>query len=796
MTLQLQEPSQGLHPVTSNPTHQKMKLSSKIGKLFGVGVSSSSSTATSLKRQISSSSKSPLVSPTASPGLSPSPGSGSGPSRRPASPAPLLLSSNDAQGNSGLSLSQTDSSTSLSLKNITTATNNNTNNSHTELDLVPDNAELSHNAHRLFSLSNMASSIRSPNVSRQNSTKQQQKPTPTSSAHTSSVQTSRKNSISERKNSVSDRKNSITERETRGSISDRKSSVGSERKGSSSSISVLISSVISQPANKSSTSLNGSDSPQQPPIPVARSSSLKRILPGKKSVSPKPSGTTGGIVTTNPNTLSSIISNDSKSSGLLESNNNDVENNNNNNIKSTTASTSVLSPQPQKHINSPPSQPSSHLSSTTLVNKLRFKMHPDGNHEHNLRYAKRQEKLTNMLKDFLGAKKLRDEAKSALPSIFSGSNVDSTKSQVPNGVNNGPPTLFAGLVKQVKNRQNEDNTSASDTRVIAGILSENGSKSMEKVVSGTSSANDCRSFLEKYGRCQEVIGKGSFGVVRVAHKKVGPGEGNRGEEILYAVKEFKTRANEGEKKYHRRLTSEFCISSSLKHLNIIDTLDLLKDAKGEYCEVMEYCGGGDLFSVIVAAGKLEYAEADCFFKQLIRGVVYMHEMGVTHRDLKPENLLLTTQGVLKITDFGNGECFKMAWENDIQFSEGVCGSSPYIAPEEFVLKSFDPRGVDIWACGVIYMAMRTGRQLWQVANPKEDEFYEEYLAKRKEASGYEPIENLKRARCRNVIYSILDPIPDRRITGKQILNSEWGREIKVCDAGEGKLDHHDSKIYL
>jgi len=60
----------------------------------------------------------------------------------------------------------------------------------------------------------------------------------------------------------------------------------------------------------------------------------------------------------------------------------------------------------------------------------------------------------------------------------------------------------------------------------------------------------------------------------------------------------------------------------------------------------------------------------------------------------------------------------------------------------------------------------------------------QYLEGRKDEAGYEPIEHLKRARCRNVIYSILDPHPARRITGKQILNSEWGREIIVCEAGE------------
>lgn len=384
--------------------------------------------------------------------------------------------------------------------------------------------------------------------------------------------------------------------------------------------------------------------------------------------------------------------------------------------------------------------------------KPRFRMLENGNHEHNLRSAKRQEKLTNMLKDLLGAKKLRDEAKSAVPSIL---NLE--LSAQPSGTegNQKPPTLFAGLVSQVKNN------------------------SLPYHGPAIAPSEDCRSFVEKYGRCQEVIGRGSFGVVRVSHKRT-----ETTEEVLYAVKEFKRRPNELEKKYSRRLTLEFCILLSLKHMNIIDTLDLLKDAKGDYCEVMEFCLGGDLFTLIIALGKLEYAEADCFFKQLIRGVNYMHEMGVSHRDLKPENLLLTQNGVLKITDFGNGECFKMAWEKEVQLSEGICGLSPYIAPEEFTQQSFDPRCVDIWACGVIYMAMRTGRQLWQLANPKKDEFFEEYLLKRKDATGYEPIESLKRARCRNVIYLILDPKPERRITGKQILNSEWGREIKLCQAAE------------
>lgn len=398
----------------------------------------------------------------------------------------------------------------------------------------------------------------------------------------------------------------------------------------------------------------------------------------------------------------------------------------------------------------------------------RFKIVGDGGvHEHYLKVIKRQEKLGQMVKDWLvGSTKKRSEAVSAVPNLFSNDIAGSNEmSAVLNG-NSGanlPPTLFATYMQE-RDQGNVKIDGLKSLQQVTPIKTTDNNEIVPKHV---------ENFEDKYGKCQEVIGKGTFGIVRVAHKKV------KDKEVLYAVKEFTRKQNESDKKYSNRLTNEFCISSSLKHSNIINAFDLFKDSKGDYCEVMEYCQGGDLYSLIMTAGKLEYAEADCFFKQLLRAVHYMHSMGVSHRDLKPENILLTHDGTLKITDFGNAECFKMAWEEEIQFSNGISGSSPYIAPEEYTKDEFDPRCVDVWSCGVIYIAMRTGRQLWQTAR-RGDEFFDEYLRKRKAAKGYEPIETLKRARCRNVIYSILDPIPERRITALQVLKSEWVREINCC----------------
>lgn len=390
----------------------------------------------------------------------------------------------------------------------------------------------------------------------------------------------------------------------------------------------------------------------------------------------------------------------------------------------------------------------------TAVSK-RFWVEESGEHFHQLKGAKRQDKLSDMLRDLmLGKKKDHGEEQ--------------------------PLSLMSSWVDQIKN---EKDKMAKEKR---------------------DGPNATVSLVQKYGKCQEIVGRGAFGIVRIAHKA---DPNNSKQEQLYAVKEFRRRPQEDSKKYSKRLNSEFCISSSLRHPNVIHTLDLLEDAKGDYCEVMEFCAGGDLYSLVLANGKLEVTEADCYFAQLMRGVEYIHEMGVAHRDLKPENLLLTTHGALKITDFGNGECFRMAWETEPHMTAGLCGSAPYIAPEEYTDKEFDPRAVDVWACGVIYMAMRTGRHLWRVAKKDEDEFYENYIRGRKSEEGYAPIETLHRvssmrclssgactnqcllpqARCRNVIYSILDPNASRRISAHQVLNSEWGKGIKLCKAGEQGL---------
>ncbi|KFZ00227.1 hypothetical protein V498_00221 [Pseudogymnoascus sp. VKM F-4517 (FW-2822)] len=337
--------------------------------------------------------------------------------------------------------------------------------------------------------------------------------------------------------------------------------------------------------------------------------------------------------------------------------------------------------------------------------------------------------------------------------------------------------LIRTMLSGIRNKKARIRGASTSAEAFSGKLNRG---RQSQICADPEHANVSPSLVEKYGSCREIIGRGAFGLVRVSHKSI-----KGGTEQLFAVKEVCRQSDENEEGFRRRLTEEYRISSSLIHPNIIHTLDLMHDARGGLCEVMEFCAGGDLHRLLLETKKLDSDEADCFFKQLLCGVNYMHEMGIAHRDLKPENLVLTTRGALKITDFGNSERFRIA-ELGVQMVGGVCGSSPYIAPEEYTDQQFDARAVDIWATGMIYMVMRTGRYLWMKAN-EHDGFFVEYVADRRTEEGYGPIESLGWSKCSNVVYSLLDPYPTRRLTASQFLRTKWARETQLCKAGQQGL---------
>ncbi|EIM21986.1 Pkinase-domain-containing protein [Wallemia mellicola] len=291
--------------------------------------------------------------------------------------------------------------------------------------------------------------------------------------------------------------------------------------------------------------------------------------------------------------------------------------------------------------------------------------------------------------------------------------------------------------------------------------------------------NSNTSLNKKYGVCDKVaIGRGATAVVRLAHRW------DRSDEKLFAVKEFrKRRKNETEKEYVKKLTSEFCISSTLHHNNIIETVDLVKDENSHWCEVMEYCPGGDLYAAI-KKGQLGEKLSIAFFKQILLGINYLHSMGVAHRDIKPENLLLDGRGSIKITDFGVSDVFRMCWEKKTHMSKGLCGSEPYIAPELFEQKEYDARLVDVWSAAIVFYCMTNQELPWRVARLADPTFsqYEQSWKRPPRLTELHPIKEFP-TESHQLILKMLAPNPKDRCLIDEVLKDSWIKSIKTHQHG-------------
>ncbi|KAN0115427.1 kinase-like protein [Hyaloscypha variabilis] len=212
---------------------------------------------------------------------------------------------------------------------------------------------------------------------------------------------------------------------------------------------------------------------------------------------------------------------------------------------------------------------------------------------------------------------------------------------------------------------------------------------------------------------------------------------------------------------------------SLRHPNI-DTTWLLDAEIGSGYEVT-FSSDIPLNIFLQGGQRPSDQRVECYFKDLIRGINHLHSNGIAHRNFCPENLLLAAGGTLKIAGFTCAESFRVVGKasTKIRLSSTKCGSPSYLGPEALVDYQFDPRPVDMWALAVVYVEMRTGKLLWNLAAQGADEYYDQYLQDRKGLWGYRPIENLEDESCREIIRSLLELNPLRCQSASQITKSGW-----------------------
>jgi serine/threonine protein kinase len=163
----------------------------------------------------------------------------------------------------------------------------------------------------------------------------------------------------------------------------------------------------------------------------------------------------------------------------------------------------------------------------------------------------------------------------------------------------------------------------------------------------------------------------------------------------------------------RRFQLEAEAVAKLQHPNIVEIYDV-SEHEGRPYIALEFADGGTLDDKI--AGKPQDAQDSAELVESLAGAMQLaHENDIIHRDLKPANILLTSEGIPRITDFGLAK--RMDDDSTQTRSGALLGTPSYMAPEQAGGKS-DSIGppADIYALGAILYHMLTGRPPFQAAS--------------------------------------------------------------------------------
>jgi serine/threonine protein kinase len=169
-----------------------------------------------------------------------------------------------------------------------------------------------------------------------------------------------------------------------------------------------------------------------------------------------------------------------------------------------------------------------------------------------------------------------------------------------------------------------------------------------------------------------------------------------------------------------RFQREAKLLASLNHPNIA-AIHGLEESDGTHFLVLELIEGETLAERI-KTGPIPVEESLKLALQIAEALEAAHEKGVIHRDLKPANIKVTSDGKVKVLDFGLAKAFAGDPENmnlsnsptlsDMATQQGVIlGTAAYMPPEQAKGKSVDKRA-DVWAFGVVIFEMLSGRQVF------------------------------------------------------------------------------------
>lgn len=208
-----------------------------------------------------------------------------------------------------------------------------------------------------------------------------------------------------------------------------------------------------------------------------------------------------------------------------------------------------------------------------------------------------------------------------------------------------------------------------------------------------------------------------------------------------------------------RFMREAQLGAKIQHPHLIRCLAFLKDPKTNIRYlVMEYASGGSVQAVLHREKKLPLKRATQIVLDVARGLEELHSRGYVHRDVKPSNILLGRDGTAKLGDLG--AAFQLHQSTQLTALGQELGTPAYMPWEQHLNPSLVDRRTDIFALGVSYYRMVTGKLPFPADSSQT-------MEKIKERGIYTPIRNLEpnTPKClERIIGKMLARSPEDRYT--------------------------------
>eukprot|EP00039_Didymoeca_costata_P019105 m.336255 g.336255 ORF g.336255 m.336255 type:complete len:440 (-) comp17797_c0_seq1:256-1575(-) len=204
----------------------------------------------------------------------------------------------------------------------------------------------------------------------------------------------------------------------------------------------------------------------------------------------------------------------------------------------------------------------------------------------------------------------------------------------------------------------------------------------------------------------KVIGQGGYGKVFQVRKNKGVDQGK-----ICAMKVLKKAHIVQNTKDVVHTKAERSVLEAVKSPFVVD-LHYAFQTNGKLYLILEFLGGGELFSFLDREGMFLENAARFYASELLMALEHLHSLGIVYRDLKPENIMLDTKGHVVLTDFGL--CKEKI---DGERTNTFCGTIEYMAPE-ILARTGHGQEVDWWSFGALLFDMTTGSPPFCANNKK------------------------------------------------------------------------------